>query len=175
MPSDRGYQPWVSAAPTAPNSKPGSTWGRSVAAKRSRRLPLLTPSPHPEVSQRKRKLLNGGSDLFTKGQKEQGQRGPRESCACVPSSEASRRTARCASQRNKIPQLRRSLWLEHGLVQLGFCQKPFKAGVFLLQLRQPLSLFCLHNARQQTPTVIAELVNLEDAADIGNVRALAIS
>ena len=78
--------------------------------------------------------------------------GPRRPCACVPGSEVSRRTARCASRRNKI--------LEDRLVQFSFCQKPFEAGVFLLLLSEPLGLFCLHAAVQLSPAVVGGLGDL---------------
>jgi hypothetical protein len=58
------------------------------------------------------------------------------------------------------------------LFQLGFRQKLFEAGVFLLHLSEPLVLFCLHAAIELAPAVVGGLSDLQDAVDIGNGLAL---
>jgi len=89
--------------------------------------------------------------------------GPKRPCACVPGSEISL---------GEIPLLRRSLRLEHGLLQLGLCQKLFQPGVLLLQLGQPPGLLGLHPAVLLPPAVIRRLRHLDDAADVSDGLAL---
>ena len=85
----------------------------------------------------------------------------------APGSEVSRRTARCASRRNKI--------LEHHFLQLRFCQKILEPGVLLLQLRQPPGLLGLHAPVLLPPAVIGRLRHLDHSADVGHGLAWAIS
>jgi len=81
--------------------------------------------------------------------------GPKRPCACVPGAEVS------------LGEI-----LEHGLLQLGLCQKLFKPGVLLLQLGQPPGLLGLHPAVLLPPAVIHRLRHLDDTADVGDGLAL---
>ena len=86
--------------------------------------------------------------------------GPQQPCAGVPASEVSRRTERCASRHNKV--------LEHGLLQLGFCEKLFEPRFLLFQLSQPSGLLGLHAATLLSPAVVGRLRDLDDATDVGD-------
>jgi len=90
--------------------------------------------------------------------------GPRRPCGDAPGSEVSRRTARCASRRNKV--------FEHGFLQLRFCEKLFEPGVFLLQLGQPPGLLGLHTSVLLSREVVGLLRHFDDPADVGDGLAL---
>jgi len=61
---------------------------------------------------------------------------------------------------------------EHGLLQLGFCQKLFETGVVVLQLSQPLGLLGLYPAVLLPPAVVGRLRHNDDTADVGDGLAL---
>jgi len=89
----------------------------------------------------------------------------------APGSEVSRRTARCASRRNMIPLLRRSLRLEHRVLQLGFCQQLLEPCILLILQDEPFGLFDLH------PTVLLSAVvrwlrQVDQAVVVGDRLAL---
>ena len=77
-------------------------------------------------------------------------------------------------QRNAAPGSEVSLGqlLEHRLLQLGFCQKPFEAAVLLLQLGEPFGFLGLHAAVELSPAVISGLRHLQCPADVGDALAL---
>jgi len=81
--------------------------------------------------------------------------GPQQPCGAAPGSEVS------------LSQL-----LGHRLLQLGFCQKLFEAGVLLLQLVQPLGLLGLHTAVELPPAVVGRLSDFKDATNVSNGLAL---
>jgi len=72
------------------------------------------------------------------------------------------------------------LRLEHGLLQLRFCQQlpllrrslRLEPGVLLLQLSQPPGFLGLHPAVLLPPAVVGRLRHLDDAADLDDSLAL---
>ena len=64
------------------------------------------------------------------------------------------------------------LRLEHQLLQLRFCQKPFEPGVLLCQLSHPPGFLGLHAAVLLPPAVVGRLRHLDDATDLDDGLAL---
>jgi hypothetical protein len=64
------------------------------------------------------------------------------------------------------------LRLEHRLLQLGFRQKLFEPRVFLLQLSEPIGLFCFHAALELAPAVVRGLGRFQGSTEVGDGLAL---
>ena len=90
----------------------------------------------------------------------------------APGSEVSRRSAGCASRRNKIPLLRRSLRLEHRVLQHCFCQQFLEPGILLILQDEPFGLFDLNPSVLLPSALVRWLRQVDQAVVVGDRLAL---